>query len=217
MTARQPLRNAFAAEPGSSTATTYGPYRAAAASGEMPSATTGCFATMSCMMIASPSAVSAPVTSVPLRGFLSHSRSSSSSSGVGSATAETPPSPTRSSPGAPTLESWPYHLRSLGPPSMTSSISSNSPFLPLATTDRRRPRSCDVGMGGFARWPRRSRDRARVGVAPRGDVSPARVAAEVKATTDMARTCWSARASCGQDTSICELYPLANPIRCRNF
>mmetsp|Transcript_3246 Transcript_3246/g.12877 ORF Transcript_3246/g.12877 Transcript_3246/m.12877 type:complete len:208 (-) Transcript_3246:165-788(-) len=141
MTARQPLRNAFAAEAGSSTATTYGPYRDAAVSGEMPSATTGCLATMSCMMIASPSAVSAPATSVPRRGFLSHSRSSSSSSGVGSATAETPPSPTRSSPGAPTLESWPYHLRSLGPPSMTSSISSNSPFLPLATTDRRRPRS----------------------------------------------------------------------------
>ena len=82
--------------------------------------------------MASPSAVSTSVTNVARLGCLSHALTTSwrEIAGVSSATSRVPPGggSGRSAPGAPTEESWPYHLRSFGPPSMTSSISSKKPF-----------------------------------------------------------------------------------------
>ena len=137
--ARTPLRITYAisvsdSKSATSAAVTYGPNLMLAASGVRPIATTGCLATISCMIIASPRAVSASVTSVARRGWESHAVSTSVRVGTGAFRASSSSRlasegwTERSSSGAPTLESWPYHLRSFGPPSITSSISSNKPF-----------------------------------------------------------------------------------------
>ena len=74
----------------------------------------------------------------------------------------------RSASGAPTLESWPYHLlRSFGPPSMTSSILVEQALLSGVGHGRRAARR-GVATGGDGR-ARRSRRDGGAGVPPRRD------------------------------------------------
>ena len=99
-----------------------------------------------------------PVTRVARRGLASASRSRASvSAGFGAEGTgrEDGGGSGRSASGAPTLESWPYHLRSFGPPSMTSSTASNRPFFLAWATVGAARRGVATGGDGGARRSRR--------------------------------------------------------------